>query len=235
MEKRCTKHFDVYYFKESTAAREIDQIADQKDEGFQDICRFLGKDSDVRIRLVLFEDGRTKHAETGHQGRGWAYGSTIVEVYNEQEKLDPYHETTHVLMRPFGNPPALFNEGFAVYMSERLGTNALKDLGGGLSTIYQRVRELKSKDQWIEFEELITYTEIGSRESRPHIAYAEAASFAKFLIDEYGKAKFLLAYKELENSGSRIVHLRNKRTLQQIYGKSLSELEEKLESVFQKE
>ena len=235
MEKRSTKHFDIYYFKESTAAREIDQIAEQKDKGFQEICRFLGKDSDIRIRLVLFEDGRTKHAETGHQGRGWAYGNTIVEVYNEQEQLDPYHETTHILMRPFGNPPALFNEGFAVYMSERLGAHALDDLSGGQSTIYERVREIKSKGQWIELEELITLTEIGSTESRPPIAYPEAASFVKFLIDEYGQDKFLQAYKKLKSSNSKIVHWANKRALQKIYGKPFSKLQEEWEKAFQKE
>ena len=43
-------------------------------------------------------------------------GNTIVEIYNKAQKLDPYHETVHVLMRSFGSPPALFNEGFAVYM-----------------------------------------------------------------------------------------------------------------------
>jgi hypothetical protein len=235
MEKRSTKHFDIYYFKDSTAAKEIDKIAEQKDKGFKEICKFLGKDSDLRIRLVLFEDGRTKHVETGHQGQGWAYGNTIVEVYNEQEQLDPFHETTHVLMRPFGNPPALFNEGFAVYMSERLGVYALEDLSGGRATIYERVRELKSKGEWIELEELITYNEIGSHESRPPIAYAEAASFVKFLIDEYGRDKFLRAYKELKNSNSKIVHWTNKMAIQNIYGKQLSELQEEWEKAFQRE
>jgi len=235
MEKRSTKHFEIYYFKNSTAAREIDQIAEKKDKGFQEICRFLGKDSDLRIRLVFFEDGKTKHSETGHQGRGWAYGNTIVEVYNDQEQLDPYHETTHVLMRPFGNPPALFNEGFAVYMSERLGAHALDDLSGGQATIYERVRELKSKDEWIELEELITYNEIGSPKSRPPIAYAEAASFVKFLIDEYGRDKFLQAYKKLKNSDNKIIHWTNKKALQKIYDKQFSELQKEWENAFQKE
>jgi hypothetical protein len=235
MEKHSTKHFDIFYFKGSTAAREIDKISKQKDKGFEEICKFLGKDSNLRIRLVLFEDAWTKHAETGHQGRGWAYGSTIIEVYNDEEQLDPYHETTHILMRPFGNPPALFNEGFAVYMSERLGAFALDDLGGGRASIYERVRELKSKGEWIELNELITYNEIGSSGSRPPIAYAEAASFVKFLIDKYGKDKFLRAYGELKNSNSKVIHWTNKMALQNIYGKQFSELQEEWEKTFRKE
>ena len=225
MEKRNTKHFDIYYFKDSTAEEEIDQITEQKEKGFRQICRFLGKASDVRICMVFFENGKTKQMETGHQGVGWAYGSTIVEVYNKEQKLDPYHETTHILMRPYGAPPALFNEGFAVYMSELLGAHALKSLSGGLSTIYERARELRSKGEWIELEELITYTEIGSEKSQPPVAYPEAACFVKFLIDKYGKDKFLQSYKALKNSDDIKVHQQNIRKLTNIYGESLQRLE----------
>jgi hypothetical protein len=232
MEKRNTEHFDIYYEKGSVAEKQIEKIAKDKEAGYLKICDFLGTKSDVRIRLVLFEDEQKKWFETGHQGRGWAYGNTIVEVYNEQEQLDPYHETTHVLMRPYGDPPALFNEGFAVYMSELLGAHALEDLSGGQATIYQRVRELKNKGEWIDIEELITYTEIGSSESRPPVAYPEAASFVKFLIDKYGRSKFLRTYKNLKNSGDKTVQQKNFRKLKEIYDKSLKELEKEWEKAF---
>ncbi|HUW20396.1 MAG TPA: hypothetical protein VMW16_13950 [Sedimentisphaerales bacterium] len=225
MEKHSTKHFDIYYQRGSPAEKEIEKIARDREAGYGAICEFLGKDSQVKIKLILFEDEKTKWFETGHQGRGWAYGNTTVEVYNQQEQLDPYHETTHVLMGSLGNPPALFNEGFAVYMSERLGAHALEDLGGRQATIYERARELKTKGEWIELEELIAYTEIGSVESRPPVAYAEAAAFVKFLIDNYGKEKFLRAYKKLKSSDNEKVHKRNVKRLAGIYGKSLEELE----------
>jgi prepilin-type processing-associated H-X9-DG protein len=225
LEKRSTAHFDIYYFKDSTAGREIDTLAQQKDDGFQRVCRFLGKDSDVRIRLVLFEDGQTKQNATGHQGAGWAYGNTIVEVYNEKEKLDPYHETTHILMSALGHPPALFNEGFATYMSERLGTHALENLGGGQATIHQRAGELKAKGDWIELPTLLSFTEIGSQRTRPPVAYAEAGSFVKFLIDSYGKDKFLQAYASLQNSDDPAVQQENARKLGAIFGKPVAELD----------
>jgi hypothetical protein len=144
----------------------------------------------------------------------------------------PYHETTHVLMRPYGDPPALFNEGFAVYMSERLGAHALEDLSGGKATIYQRVKELKGKSELINLGELLTYTEIGSKESRPPVAYPEAASFVKFLIDRYGKDKFLNAYRTLQNSDSEAVQQENIRALEQIYGTPLAELEKQWQKAF---
>ena len=232
LETRTSKHFDIYYFKDSTAAHEIDQIANEKDAGFTEICRFLGQDSEQRIRMVFFEDGETKRNATGHQGAGWAVGDTIVEIYNEQQKLDPYHETVHVLMRSFGNPPALFNEGFAVYMSEQLGAKALKSLGGGQSSVHQRTRELKDRNEWIPLGELMAYTEIGSKRSQPFVAYPEAASFVKYLIDAHGKDKFLQAYKELWSSDDRQMRHLNLQKLGTIYGMSLSELEKEWHSVF---
>jgi len=232
MEKRVTEHFDIYFFKDSTTAKEIDRIAEQRDKGYRETCRFLGRDSDVRIRLIFFEDAKRKQRETGHQGAGWAVGTTIVEVYNEKEKLNPYHEAVHILMGPYGSPPAAFNEGFAVYMSERLGAPALSAMGGGQLSVYRRARELKENNEWIPLEELLTYTEIGSKESRPLVAYPEAASFVKFLIETYGKDKFLRAYKDLQNSSIEDVQEHNKDTLEKIYGKPLRELEKEWEKAF---
>jgi hypothetical protein len=232
MRKRITKHFDIFCPKGSTAEKDIDKIAEQRDRGFREICRFLGKDSDVRIRMILFADAATKYSHTGHTGAGWAFGNTVVEIYNEKQRLDPYHETTHVLMRSYGSPPALFNEGFATYMSQRLGSHALDAMGGGESSIYERVRELSGKGELIELEELLTYTEIGTRETNPPVAYPEAASFVKFLIDTYDKDKFLKAYRTLRNSSDKSVQQQNAEALQGIYGKSLDELNNEWKRAF---
>jgi prepilin-type processing-associated H-X9-DG protein len=232
MQKRSTAHFDIYYPKDSTAARDIDRIARQMDDGFRQICQFLGRDFNVRIRMVFFEDKQTKHRATGHQGVGWAYGNTVVEVYNAEEKLDPYHETTHILMGSLGGPPALFNEGFAVYISEKLGVRAMEGLGGGKATIYQWVRELKTKGDWIELPQLLSFTEIGPAKSRPLVSYPEAASFVKFLIDTYGKDKFLQAYQTLPNSDDKTTQEENVRQLEQICGKPLQTLQQQWEAAF---
>jgi hypothetical protein len=225
MNKHVTEHFDIYFFRDSTAARQIEQIAQDKERGYKEICGFLGADPNVRIRLVLFEDKAAKHWETGHQGMGWAYDKTIVEVYNEKESLDPFHETVHILMGSVGSPPALFNEGFAVYMSQRLGARALEDLSGGHATIDERARELKGRGEWTELAELMSYTEIGSAESRPPIAYPEAASFVKFLVDTYGKDKFLQVCRTLKNSDNQDVCAQNTAELAAIYGESWPQLQ----------
>jgi hypothetical protein len=42
----------IYCARDSTVSREIEQIVQQKDGGFDEICRFLGKGSNARVRLV---------------------------------------------------------------------------------------------------------------------------------------------------------------------------------------
>ncbi|UCG57479.1 MAG: hypothetical protein JSU70_21760 [Phycisphaerales bacterium] len=223
MEKRSTKHFDIYYFKDSTAEGHIDSIATQKEESYRNICESLGKDFDLRIRAILFEDRQSKHRATGHQGAGWAYGNTIVEVYNEQEKVDPYHETTHILMGNIGSPPALLNEGFAVYMQVGQMWNS--------EHIDITAARLAQQGKLAPLNELITRTEIGSRSDDGEVAYPQSASFVKFLIDKHGKDKFVQAYKELKGSDDTAVHRQNTEKLAQIYGESLAQLEQQWKNV----
>jgi hypothetical protein len=222
LESKRTKHFDIHYAPGSPAAKEIRGIAAERDKGLEAIAGFLGVPPGTRIRIVFFEDQKTKAWETGHRGAGWAYDHTIVEVFNENERLDPFHEVCHILADAVGDPPALFSEGLAVYMSEKLGTPALKSLGGGMLTIDERVRQLKSRNEWIPIGRLLEFTEIGSDESQPSIAYAEAASFVKFLIDEFGREKFLDAYRLLKSPGSPAVLEANVKILRDIYGGSIA-------------
>jgi hypothetical protein len=177
------------------------------------------------VRLFLFEDPRSKWLATGHRGAGLATGATLVEVYNETTKLDPYHELTHILMGPYGTPPAAFNEGFAVYVSERLGARALVHLGGGGLSLDQRARDVLEKGEWIALSELLSYTEIGSARSRPTIAYPQAGSFVKFLVERYGLDAFLEAYRRLESSNDEADHHENRRRLLEITQSPLTELE----------
>jgi hypothetical protein len=225
MESRRTVHFDFFFEKGSTAAREAEQIASERESGHKAISDLLGIAGDIRIRLVFFEDPATKYRETGHQGTGWAYDTTVVEVFNPATRLDPFHEVCHILTGGLGDPPALFNEGLAVYVSERLGAPALKQLGGDILRVDDRVGQIRSQGHFMPLDKVIRFTEIGSEESKGSISYAEAASFVKFLVEQFGIQKFLASYKSLENSDDATVQEKNLEVLREIYGMSLSELE----------
>ncbi len=229
IQKHVTEHFDIYYFKDSTAERELAQIAEEKESGFREISGFLGTKFDIRICMVLFEDGQTKYKATGHRGMGWGFDNTIVEIYNEKQKMDSYHETIHILMDTFGRPPALLSEGFAVYVSKYLSRSDSAKVSATGAELYNRARVLKNKGQLINLPKLLTYRDISRGD-----AYAEAGAFVKFLIDTHDKDKFLQAYKSLENSRDKKIQEKNIKILQQIYGKSLVELEREWESSFLK-
>jgi hypothetical protein len=225
MNKRRTPHFDIYCARGSTADKDMDRIAREREKAYAEIRALLGDPQEVRIRLVFFEDEATEFREVGHQGMGWAFAHTIVEVYGGNNHLDPYHEITHILARGKGTPPALFVEGLAIYVSQRLGGHALEHLGGGRASTEERVRALQDAGQLIGLEELLTYAEIGTPETRPYVAYAQAGSFVKFLIEQYGRGKFLQAYQTLVSSNNEKVLKRNVEALEQIYGTTIKELE----------
>lgn len=221
MKKRSTKHYDIFYFPDTTAAKDIDQIAEVREKGIQAIIAFMGKEPQVRLRLILFEDAETKYRQTWHQGAGFARGNTLGEIYNATEKMDPYHETAHILMSAIGSPPAWLNEGFAVYIVERMGSSAIRGYGGGEKTIRQYARELNDRGDWIVPKELMAFMEIGPDGTRPQIAYPEAASLVQYVIDTYGKDTFFKVYGTLGNSSDTAVRDDNRKQLETICGKSL--------------
>ncbi|MEN6371493.1 MAG: hypothetical protein ABFD64_05710 [Armatimonadota bacterium] len=232
-----TQHFEVHYYKNSTAERELDSLAQAREQGYTQIVEFLGipgLSDDCKILLFLFEDMKTKLLDTGYIGHGFAEGRIIGEIYNKESRLDPYHETIHILMSPYGEPPAILNEGIAVYMSELFGgTSVLHHfLGGRDQPLYARVRDLKQKGDWISLKELLTYPEIGPEESRPMISYVEAGAFVKFLIETFGKDKFLDAFKKLANPKDPQIHRQNKEELERVYGCTLQKLESDWERSF---
>jgi len=224
-EEYSSEHFRIYFFPASLAARDHNSIAAQRESAFRKISELLGMADSEPVRLFFFPDGETKAHDTGHRGDGWAFDRTIVEVYNDQTKLDPYHELTHILAGRLGDPPALFNEGFAVYVSELLGADALKSLGSPGMKVDDAVAAHRKEGKFIPLEKLFAFTDIGPDESQPTISYPEAASFVKFLIAKFQLEKFRQAYKSLENSDDPATVRKNLQTFRHIFGKLPSELE----------
>ena len=220
-----TAHFEIYTFDDPAADADIEAIGRTREKGFQSVAEWLGVDFEGKIRLFLFPDAETKLEETGHTGAGWAFGNVIVEIYNDRVRLDPYHEVVHILAEKLGDPPAMFGEGLAVYLSERLGADALKFLGSPGKTVDEVSRDLVRRNDAVPLEKLLAYTEIGSEESRPKVAYPESASIVKYLIETEGMDAFREAYETLENGSGPETAAENRRRLERIYGRSLEDIE----------
>lgn len=72
---------------------------------------------------------------------------------------------------------------------------------------------------------LIAREEIGSHDDDGAIAYPESASFVGFLVDTFGREKFVAVYAALANSDDPEEVKGNLRVIHGVYGQSLTELE----------
>jgi hypothetical protein len=214
----ATAHLDIHAWRGSLAAQQIRAIGEQREAALEAIADELGVAFPDRVRLVFYPDSATKTDQTGHVGVGWAWGNNIVEIYNDLIRLNPYHELAHVVARRLGDPPALLSEGFATYVSERLGADALEFFGHPGLTADQVTCESAGAGELIPLDTLFRFTEIGSQASSPTVAYPQAASFVKFLVERYGIDTFRDAYRMLAGTDEPGGVLANEEAFAAIYG-----------------
>ncbi len=186
-----TEHFVFYVLPDSPAEKDIETIQIQRERAMKEICAFLEVSLDAPINFFLFPDAASKRWCMGHQGDGLAFDATIAEIYSEDTHLDPAHELTHIAASQIGNPPALLNEGLAVYMQAGHKWND--------EHVDRTAAELLREGKLASVTELIKRTEIGSRPDDGEVAYPQSASFVKFVIDRYGRGQFLKLYGKLRN------------------------------------
>jgi hypothetical protein len=218
-----TRHFQIYGARTSPAAQNMEAIGNEREAAYEKISKLLGVEYPGPIILALYSDAESKRHDTHHIGDGLARGNYMVEIYGN---VDPYHELTHVLAGRLGDPPAMFNEGLAVYVSESMGADALKQLGSPGLKLDDAVAAHRKQGQFIALDELSTFTDIGPDSSRPTISYPEAGSFVKFLISNYGLEKLRQAYRSLENDDRADTLRKNRETFQTIYGKLPADMEQ---------
>ena len=222
-ERHDTKHFRIYCARTSPAAQNEEAIGNEREAAYEKISKLLGVEYPEPIILALYSDPESKRHDTHHIGDGLALGNNMVEIYG---KIDPYHELTHVLAGRLGDPPAMLNEGLAVYVSESMGADALKQLSSPGLKLDDAVAAHRKQGQFIPLDELFTFTDIGPDSTRPTISYPEAGSFVKFLILNYGLEKFRQAYKSLENGDSADTIRKNRETFRAIYGEFPADMEQ---------
>jgi hypothetical protein len=216
-EVRETEHFGFYYFPQTLAEKDIDKIAIERERVLQRISNMISIDYGGKIFVFFYPDAESKFKVTKHQGSGLAYDSTVVEIYNEQTKVDPNHEICHAVTRLLGDPPAMFDEGFAVY--NQIGQK-WKD-----QHIDSWAKEYKQKNMLWKIEDIFSFTEIGSERTRAGIAYPQAASMVKYIIDRFGLDKFKELYKTLKRSSRPEQIEVNRREFKRIIGKDIFEFE----------
>lgn len=209
-EQKETEHFVFYYFPRTLAEKDMDRIVLERETALNRISRMIGVDYEGKIFVFFYPDAESKLKVVQHQGAGLAYGSTLVEIYNEKTKVDPNHEICHVVTNLLGDPPALFDEGFATY-------NQKDHIWGG-QHIDIWAKDYKKKNTLWKIEDIFAFTDIGSGATKPMIAYPQAASMVKYIIDKYGIEKFTEIFRTLKRSNDPEQIETNKREFKRILG-----------------
>lgn len=139
------------------------------------------------IRYKLYEDTATlrdfapcsDHAG-GCFSRGIVYTTTGADT----------HELVHAVADALGSPPRFLSEGAAVMFSEVFGivdTQPIPEIVGNLDVL-----RLCTDDGWKEEAD----RDISS-------LYRNAGAFSRFLVETYGKERYLRLYEKLERGRSR--------------------------------
>lgn len=149
----------------------------------------------------------------------------IVEVFNAETRVDPYHELAHMVAARLGTPPALFDEGTAVYVTERFGGDAMADFGHPGARIDAVVASNIDAGKYVPLTEVFAFSEIGSPKTRAEITYPQAGSFVSFLTARFGDASLRAAFRRLRTSDDPRVIAENARAFRAIYGISVEEAE----------
>jgi hypothetical protein len=216
-----SEHFNLYSFDGHLSKKTKQDILNERELAYQEISDFFEIKINLAINIFLFKNEQLKYNITGHKGLGWGFDNNIVEVCNDSIRMDPYHELVHVLGYTINKPLALIDEGTAVYLSQLYGDKAFsKIIGYPTKSINEILLLLNKRQGLITISTLLSYDEIGNS-NNAILAYCTSASFVEFLINDFGKQKFLELYKSLSNANSAS----NEMIFENIYHLKLNQIE----------
>ncbi|MCY1720402.1 hypothetical protein OU798_08615 [Prolixibacteraceae bacterium Z1-6] len=214
-----SEHFNLYSFEGLLSEKTKLDFLNERESAYREISNFFEITTNLSVNIFLFKTEQIKYNLTGHKGLGWGFDNNIVEVFNDSIRIDPYHELAHVIGYTLNDPPALIDEGTAVYLSQLYGDKAFSRMIGYPTKSINEILLLRSKREGlINISTLLLYNDIGD-----NLAYCTSASFVDFLIKEYGKQKFLELYKSLSNVNSA----KNKIIFEKICGLEFNQIENK--------
>ena len=221
---RKTEHFNIYYYPDSVAEKEINHITAQREKAYEDISAFLNAAVNTNIDLYLFDDAVIKETETGHRrdGAGWAFDNIIVEIYNENVKCHPYHELAHIIATDvLGYTVSFLCEGLAVYLSDHFLNT---DFGDQVNyNIHEKIARYYAENELFSLREMFSL-QIGASGSRNLVSYPQAGVIFEYLLNSYGKEKVFDLYKSLYSDFSSEGTAANIREFEKICGKTVEQV-----------
>ncbi|MBQ0036596.1 MAG: hypothetical protein KBT35_06740 [Firmicutes bacterium] len=220
--EKATAHYVFHCPKGSVAEKEINEIVELQEGCYSFISDFLCTDAKGKIHYHFFDTSK----EVGSQYalvydnnndepcNGFALPDTrskdgfnhIFAVYNNEVKCVGFHEDAHIISYSLGRPVSQFiREGLAMFFDR---------YWWGIDNYswtrwYVEERKMPSVTELLENEKFNEYSEA--------ITYPVSGAFTGYLIERFGKDKYVEFYKCIADKGMN--------AFKQIFRTSMSSLE----------
>ncbi|MEA3561000.1 MAG: peptidase MA family metallohydrolase [Candidatus Omnitrophota bacterium] len=194
-----SKHFIIYY---QQAPREyVGRVANSAEHYYKSITDYLGFRRfnfwtfDRRCKIYLYPE--QKEYLEGSQGISWSSGSVhvIKKEINTYVREDEFfdhvlpHEMGHIIFREVIG----FDKQLPLWIDEAVALLQEKDREKYLTAARGMVKD----KSYLSFKELSGIKDYGSL--RPFIFYSESASIIEFLLEEFGREKFVSFCRRLRD------------------------------------
>ena len=187
MKKYETQNYVFYYQENSTAERDIAEIAKRQQLCFQYICQILKASPQFKIEYYLCETAEEVGRIYGDNEpcNGFADSpNKIYAVYNPEIQCIGFHEDAHIVSYTINQPdsPAI-REGLAMYFDRKWW---------GIHNLDWTVLFMKT-NRFIPIDELLDAEKFYSVDCS--ISYPIMGAFTDWLIFTYGIDRYLEFYK----------------------------------------
>jgi len=185
--EKSSERYIFHFFADSVAEKDIEKIIEKQELAYKKIVSFLSVDNNRKINYFLYPSNEIKNEMTGNDGNGHADREKfeVHAVYSDEIKCIGPHEDTHLLSDVLGLPPQLFREGLAEYLSGSWDGKSHEELSKELLANKQLpdMTDLIDDEKWYEIPD--------------QVSYPTAGAFVIYLINKFGKEKFLEIYSKL--------------------------------------
>ena len=130
------------------------------------------------------------------------------------------HEVIHLFTSSWGDPVALVNEGMAVAFQIDPSRDLTPRWSG--TPLHELVRQFRQQGRLVALTRLVETS--GYRGEDPNVAYPEAGSFMRWLIDHHGLGSVRALYARAAGPNEPAAGVR--AALIAVYGRTLEELEQ---------
>ena len=224
-QQRECKYFFIRYRPDTNVGRTLEDLIARREAAISRLTTLFDVNTNnyqYKPIFIIYPNAEEKAFLSRHIGAGYAMNGVIGEDHGErpEERIDDYHEFTHMIASLTGSPTAIFKEGLATVMGETQAQLEPIKNGTLLEVDIESARNYRKGTLW-PLKELIKFDDIGPGQTKPMVAYPQSASIVAYIIRNYGWDKLMELYQQIKDTSTAV------KVFEQIMGISISDFESK--------